>query len=124
MKVGFEASIPSGVEVYRNGHPVRYGKDNLYPQFLYGLYFNSSIHKGIVNQKVTYTVAQGFDLKQDVKNVFTDVEDVDELFESISLDLEVLNYAVIKGVKSTGVWKFEQLDGELCRFSEDFSFCQ
>lgn len=124
MKVGFEASIPSGIEAYRNGHPVRYGKDNLYPQFLYGLYFNSSIHKGIVNQKVTYTVTQGFDLKQDVKNVFTDVEDIDELFESISLDLEVLNYAVIKGVKSKGVWKFEQLDGELCRFSEDFSYCQ
>lgn len=124
VRIALSAELPKAVEVIRENQPVRYGVDNMYPQFLYSAYFNGSIHKGIINQKVTYLVAQGFKAKQNNENVFVDTDEVDEFLEGVALDLEVLSYAVVKAVKSwNGLWKFEAVESEKCRFSSDYSTC-
>ena len=59
-----EAKIPTPTEKQKAGQQwVAWGEDNLYPQFLVGLYYNSSIHQGIVNSKVKYISSNGLDSK-------------------------------------------------------------
>ena len=57
-----EASVPLPVENQKRGDSfISWGNDNLYPQFLVSLYYNSSIHQGIVNSKVKYIASSGLD---------------------------------------------------------------
>lgn len=43
----------------KNGSLITYGDNNLFPQYLDGLYDNSSLHSGIVNKKVNYIYGNG-----------------------------------------------------------------
>ena len=59
-----EAKIPLPIEKQKAGQTwISWGEDNLYPQFLLGLYYNSSIHQGIINSKVKYIASSGLDCK-------------------------------------------------------------
>lgn len=53
-----EAVVPDPVEEVKNGR-VKWGKDNLYPQFLWYMVENSPIHQGIVTSKLNYTISGG-----------------------------------------------------------------
>ena len=44
---------------YSGNRWVNYGKDNLYPEFLWSLYLNSSTHSAIIDGKVDYIVGEG-----------------------------------------------------------------
>lgn len=53
-----EAIVPDPVEEVKNGR-ARWGKDNLYPQFLWYMVENSPIHQGIITSKLNYTISGG-----------------------------------------------------------------
>lgn len=58
-----EAHIPEPIEITGKNEWISWGSDNLYPQFLIGLYYNSSIHGGIINSKTKYIFSDGIDYK-------------------------------------------------------------
>jgi len=58
-----EAHIPEPIEITGKNEWISWGVDNLYPQFLIGLYYNSSIHGGIINSKTKYIFSDGIDYK-------------------------------------------------------------
>lgn len=45
---------------YNGSKWVSYGKDNMYPEYLWDLYLNSSTHSAIVDGKVDYIIGEGF----------------------------------------------------------------
>ncbi len=123
-----EADVPQPTEKKDNGGWVKWGDRNLYPQFLFKLYYESPIHGGIINQKVTYITAGG--LKYDGSNpeLFEKLRangnekfTLDELVANLCLDQEVLDEFYIKAKKNikTGIWELSQLDAELIRNSCD-----
>jgi hypothetical protein len=133
-----EADLPEPIETIKDGR-VKYGKYNLHPQFLYGLYYGSPIHGGIINQKVTFISGNGLegtgiflDKIEEIDKATKSKFSLDELVEGFALDLEVLEYYYILFKKDivTGVWYADQLSGELMRpmadlkhfeYSEDWS---
>ena len=58
-----EAHIPEPIEITGKNEWISWGVDNLYAQFLIGLYYNSSIHGGIINSKTKYIFSDGVDYK-------------------------------------------------------------
>ena len=127
-----EAKIPLPIEKQKAGQTwVSWGEDNAYPQFLIGLYYNSSIHQGIVNSKVKYIASSGLDSQT------TDVQkwelikkngnapfSLDEISLMVAKDFELLDSFAILFRKNpvSKFWDMHHVSTELIRKGEDSSF--
>ena len=127
-----EAKIPLPVEKQKAGQQwVSWGDNNDYPQFLVGLYYNSSIHGGIVNSKVKYIASSGLDSQT------TDVQkwelikkngnapfSLDEISLMVAKDFELLDSFAIMFRKNpiSKFWDMHHVSTELIRKGEDSSF--
>ena len=110
-------------------HIIKWGTDNLYPQFLNGLYYDSAINGGIINSKVHYTTSGGLDYVGSDKVAYelffnngNSDFNLDEISEQASLDLEIVNAFCFKGVWSidkSRIDKIEVIDFEKIRFRTD-----
>lgn len=141
--------IPSALECERffgKRKIITWGHDNFYPQWLNYLYYNNSMHGGIINGKVHFTVSGGLkytpadndamDLAnwQLMYDNGTSDFNLDEIAEQISLDFEISNKYILRGywnINFTRVEKLEVVDFETARkiedstdilVSEDFSY--
>jgi hypothetical protein len=121
-----EVAIIDPVETVAKEGWVKWGIDNLYPQFLWSLYVNSPIHGGIINSKNTFISGAGLnyegtenwdDINKNGRSKYT----LDELVEMYSLDQEVINGYYIKCVYDSlnQKWQLEHLDFELMRPNEN-----
>ena len=127
-----EAKIPLPIEKQKAGQQwVSWGDDNAYPQFLIGLYYNSSIHGGIVNSKVKYIASSGLDsqttdlqkwelIKKNGNAPFS----LDEISLMVAKDFELLDSFAIMFKKNpiSKFWDMHHVSTELIRKGEDSSF--
>ena len=123
-----EAEVPQPIEKRDNNGWIKWGADNMYPQFLLGLYYNSPIHSGIINSKVQYITSGGlaYDgadvakwdmIQKNGSSKYT----LDELSTYLCKDNELMNEMYIRCVKNivTGLWQYDILDAELMRNTQD-----
>lgn len=109
---------------------IKWGADNLYPQFLWYCYYNSPIHQGIVNSKVNYIIGGEWTVKKPDKRFdqwFKNgdaPQTIEELAVELCLDNEVSNSYYIKCVYNKGLkrWQFEQVPFEKIRPMKDEIF--
>ena len=123
-----EAKIPMPTEKQKAGQQwVAWGEDNLYPQFLVGLYYNSSIHQGIVNSKVKYISSNGLDSKTTdvakwdlIKKNGNAPFSLDEISTMICKDFELLDSFAILFKKNiiSKFWDMHHISAELIRKGE------
>jgi len=131
-----EAKQPQPIEKVDKSGTVKCGEDNLYQQFLVGLYYDNPVHNGIVNQKIKFITAGGITTTsvEDFENGRS-AYDYQELSEMVAKDGEIFDgYALIyKKDISTGEWYANPVDFELIRqteggiffdYSEDWSKSQ
>ena len=122
-----KATIEQPIETVKNGL-VRYGKDNLYPQTLWGYYYDSPIHGGIVNQKQVFVFGDGVEIAGTMAAQNDQIQanegskfTLDEVIDSVALDYEVQEYFYLLFKKQpTGVWAVSTLAPELMRPDENF----
>ena len=104
---------------------VKWGADNLYPQFLWKLYYESPIHGGVVNSKVTYITSGGLkysgpdnwdEINKNGRSKYT----LDELVEQFAIDQEVSAsyYILCKYDALNEIWSLEHIPFELIRVNE------
>ena len=127
-----EAKIPLPVEKQKAGQQwVSWGDNNDYPQFLVGLYYNSSIHGGIVNSKVKYIASSGLDCTTNdpakwelIKKNGNAAFSLDEISLMITKDFELLDSFAILFRKNpiSKFWDMSHVSTELIRKGEDSSF--
>ncbi len=118
-----EAKLPAPTEkVDKKTGAIFWGTDNLYPQFLMGLYSDNPVHSGIVNQKVKFITAGGIQVNTEEqmangRSPYT----LQEVVEIICRDNEITDaYAVLfKKDLVTGKWFCQPIDIELIRATED-----
>ncbi|WP_428329050.1 phage portal protein [Mucilaginibacter sp.] len=80
---------------------VRYGIDNLYPNFLLKLFNECPLHKGIINSKIDYIIGDGLTLKggdKDVKFKPNPSDNFNEFISKIINDYLIFNYYAIEVV--------------------------
>jgi len=124
-----KATVEQPVEKVKNGL-VEYGKDNLYPQTLWGYYYDSPIHGGIVNQKQIFVFGDGVEVEgvtpeqaEQIQNNAGSKFTLDEVIEAVALDFEVQEYFYLLFKKQpTGVWAVSTISAELMRPREDFVY--
>ena len=124
-----EASLPLPVENQKRGDSfISWGNDNLYPQFLVSLYYNSSIHQGIVNSKVKYIASSGLDSDTNDKAKWELIKkngnapySLDEIAVMLANDQEILNsFAVLfKKNPISKFWDAHHIPVELIRKSSN-----
>jgi hypothetical protein len=127
-----EAKIPLPTEKQKAGQSwISWGEDNLYPQFLIGLYYNSSIHQGIINSKVKYIASSGLDAKTTdlakwelIKKNGNAPFSLDEISLMVAKDFELLDSFAIMFRKNpiSKFWDAHHVSTELIRKGEDSSF--
>jgi hypothetical protein len=127
-----EAKIPLPIEKQKAGQSwVSWGENNDYPQFLIGLYYNSSIHGGIVNSKVKYIASSGLDAQTNdlpkwelIKKNGNAPFSLDEISLMIAKDFELLDSFAIMFRKNpiSKFWDAHHVSTELIRKGEDSSF--
>lgn len=127
-----EAKIPLPVEKQKAGQQwVSWGDNNDYPQFLVGLYYNSSIHGGIVNSKVKYIASSGLDAQTNdlpkwelIKKNGNAPFSLDEISLMVAKDFELLDSFAIMFKKNpiSKFWDMHHVSTELIRKGEDSSF--
>ena len=127
-----EAKIPLPIEKQKAGQNwVSWGDDNAYPQFLIGLYYNSSIHQGIVNSKVKYIASSGLDAQTNdlpkwelIKKNGNAPFSLDEISLMVAKDFELLDSFAIMFKKNpiSKFWDMHHVSTELIRKGEDSSF--
>ena len=123
-----EAKIPMPTEKQKAGQSwVAWGDDNLYPQFLVGLYYNSSIHQGIVNSKVKYISSNGIDSKTTdiakwdlIKKNGNAPFSLDEITTMLCKDFELLDSFAVMFKKNiiSKFWDMHHISAELIRKGE------
>ena len=115
--------IPNGIEKVEGDGLVKWGKNNLYPQYLNWLYYTCAVHQGIVNRKTAFILGKG--LEEDETN-----KDTIKLFKS-SLKRIILNneisdsYYVELGLNFTNketVRKVTLLSFETVRVKDDGTY--
>ncbi len=120
-----EAKQPQPIEKVDKSGTVKCGEDNLYQQFLVGLYYDNPVHNGIVNQKIKFITAGGVTTTsvEDFENGRS-AYDYQELSEMVAKDGEIFDgYALIyKKDISTGEWYANPVDFELIRQTEEGIF--
>lgn len=124
-----EASVPLPVENQKRGDSfISWGNDNLYPQFLVSLYYNSSIHQGIVNSKVKYIASSGLDSDTTDKAKWELIKkngnapySLDEIAVMLANDQEIINsFAVLfKKNPISKFWDAHHIPVELIRKSSN-----
>jgi len=93
---------PPPVEVIQSNSDnvyVRYGLDNLYPNFLLKLFNESPLHKGITNSKIDYIIGDGLTFKGATKQLTFKPNPTDSFNEFISKlvnDYLIFNYYAIE----------------------------
>jgi len=93
---------PPPVEVIQSNSDnvyVRYGLDNLYPNFLLKLFNESPLHKGITNSKIDYIIGDGLTVKGATKQLTFKPNPTDSFNEFISKlvnDYLIFNYYAIE----------------------------
>jgi hypothetical protein len=105
---------------------MKWGKKNDYPFFLNELLEGSPTHGGIIKNKIRYIAGMGVeaiqgDLTEFLENKFSDF-DMNEVSDMLVQDFEIYNAMVVKGtwdVAGEKVVKWEHIDYDNCRFSED-----
>ncbi|CAB4152678.1 hypothetical protein UFOVP603_20 [uncultured Caudovirales phage] len=127
-----EAKIPLPIEKQKAGQSwVSWGDNNDYPQFLIGLYYNSSIHGGIVNSKVKYIASSGLDAQTNdlpkwelIKKNGNAPFSLDEISLMVAKDFELLDSFAILFKKNpiSKFWDAHHVSTELIRKGEDSSF--
>jgi len=129
-----EAEVPEGTEEFNKtkGY-MKYGKNNLHPQFLYQLVQDSPIHGGIIAQKIDFIFGDGVEVvgtlqsKNDIiqKNGASK-HTLDEIVEDVITDNEVLYYyyLLFKRVNINSPWYVEILSGELVRPNDTLTLFQ
>lgn len=122
-----DIDVPEAIEEVSKKGWVKWGKDNLYPQFLWYLYYNSPIHQGIVNTKVDYISSGGLtyigdqtewiEVERNGKSKYT----LTELVQLITVDDVISNsyYIVAERDLVTKKWFLDTIDFELIRPNED-----
>lgn len=121
-----EVAIIEPIETVAKEGWVKWGIDNLYPQFLWSLYVNSPIHGGIINSKNTFISGAGLKYEgaenwDEINKNGRSKHTLDELVEMYSLDQEVVNGYYIRCVYDAlnEMWQLEHLDFELMRPNEN-----
>jgi hypothetical protein len=127
-----EAKIPLPIEKQKAGQTwISWGENNDYPQFLIGLYYNSSIHGGIVNSKVKYIASSGLDAQTTdlpkwelIKKNGNAPFSLDEITLMVAKDFELLDSFAIMFRKNpiSKFWDAHHVSTELIRKGEDSSF--
>ena len=115
----------------RNGF-VKWGKKNDYPFFINELLDGSALQGGIVKAKVNYIagggleiVSGGSEVQRVIDNPYSDY-DLNEVLQMLSTDHESYGGMVVKGswsMDGAKVVKWEHLNMDDCRFSEDLNIC-
>jgi hypothetical protein len=131
------SAVPSASECERffgKRKIITWGHDNYYPQWLNYLYYNNSMHGGIINGKVHFTVSGGLKYTPDstdsldqanwelmYQNGISDFN-LDDVAAQISRDFEIFNKFILKGfwnIDFTRVERLELIDAETARKIED-----
>ena len=121
--IEFIAEIPQPIEREQRGL-MKYGKDNLYPQFLNSLYYDNPIHQGIINQKVMFAIGDGLEGDESIIENSTSNYDLNEVVESVFMDLEINEgyYLLFKWSVMDSRWYVESIPFELIRPAEDLTY--
>jgi hypothetical protein len=111
---------------------VKWGKKNDYPFFINELLNGSALQGGIVKAKVNYISGGGIEIVSGgneaqlfLENKYTDF-DLNEVLQMVSTDHESYGGFVVKGswsMDGSKVVKWEHLNMDDCRFSEDLNTC-
>jgi hypothetical protein len=127
-----EAKIPLPFEKQKAGQSwISWGEDNLYPQFLVGLYYQSSIHQGIINSKVKYISSNGLDAKTTdvskwelIKKNGNAPFSLDEISQMICKDFEILDSFAILFKKNpiSKFWDMHHVSTELIRKTDSSEY--
>jgi len=79
--------------------PVKWGDDNLYPNFLLQLYNEVPLHNGITKTKVNHILGDGVIVKATGKKAdfkLNDVDTLEEIVRKITLDYLIFNFFIIE----------------------------
>jgi hypothetical protein len=117
-----EANLPQPIEKINQKGTVKWGVENLYAQFLVGLYYDNPIHGGIVNQKIKFITAGGLEatnpvLLENGKGTY----DYQEIVEMVCTDAEIFNGWAVRYNRDllTKEWIASPIDFELLRQTEN-----
>lgn len=120
-----EANKPEPIEKIDKSGTITWGVDNLYAQFLNGMYYDNPIHGGIINQKVKFITAGGISVTGDATKLrFGSGLDLQAVVESVCLDYEIGDtFSILfKKSKTDNLWSAEPIDFELIRATENLVF--
>jgi len=120
-----EANLPEPTEkVDKQSNRVKWGDDNLQPQFLNRLYYENPVHCGIINQKIKFITAGGITVEGGDESILDDYN-LSTVIDSVTRDNELSDsfYYNFKKNLATGNWSVDAMDYELIRVcSEDYYF--
>ena len=120
-----EANLPEPTEkVDKQSNRVKWGDDNLQPQFLNRLYYENPVHCGIINQKIKFITAGGITVEGGDESILDDYN-LSTVIDSVTRDNELSDsfYYHFKKNLGTGNWSVDAMDYELIRVSaEDYYF--
>lgn len=112
-------------EIIRNKEYVYYGKDNLWPQYLYGLYDKCATLKSIINGSVDYIVGDSITCTVEKFKEYVNKNDetIEDIIEQISLDYMIYNGFAIQVIYNAlnEINEIYALDFKKCRSNEDNS---
>lgn len=117
-----EANQPQPIEKIDKKGWVKWGTENLYAQFLVGLYYDNPIHGGIVNQKIKFITAGGIEATNpEALNNGKSTYNYEEIIDNVATDAEIFNgWAVVYTRDlTTGQWYAKPIDFELLRQTEN-----
>ena len=126
-----EANRPEPIEDVNKGTGVvKWGDDNLYPQFLNGLIYDSPAHGGIIEQKVKFITAGGIDTNnpdKEILNAKLDGYSWQEIIDELAYDQEAGDVWYILWKKVGEKWFPKTVPFEFIRRDEDgerYHYCE
>lgn len=127
LNFGQEAPTPV-FKTAKSGDFIKYGEDNLYPQYLLDVFHNkSNKHKAIITKKVDMTTGNGFVKSENpiTKNFIDNIygkQDLDYVATRINFDFEIHNgFAMLIrwNIEGTKIAAIDWLPYDKCRLSSD-----
>lgn len=115
----------------RSGQFMRYGSDNLYPEYLLELYKTATRHGSIVSSKATYVSGKGWRVKGDATDTAAVAfmgsvnrygETLKQVFDKAILDLEIFYGAYVQVIwnnAGTGIAELYHIDFTKIRTNKD-----
>lgn len=99
---------------YNNSKWVSYGKNNLYPEYLWDLYLNCSTHQAIVDGKVDYILGEGFNSQDKSKK---------KVLKKIASDYVIYGGFAIQLIYNAlgNIEKIQPMDFSRCRVNKDLT---